>query len=113
VKFDKVTPAKPMSFSSLNGDIDVTFPPDIKARLKLKSEQGDIYSDFDIQMQPGSRQPVVEENRQKSGKYPRGEAGTPGARADGGELDAQLDRRAAWRWARLRRLAGPAGFPAG
>ena len=69
VKFDKVTPTKPMSFSSLNGDIDVTFPADIKARLKLKSEHGDIYSDFDIQMQPGSRQPVVEENRQKSGKY--------------------------------------------
>jgi DUF4097 and DUF4098 domain-containing protein YvlB len=69
VKFDKVSPAKPMSFSSLNGDIDVTFPADMKAKLKMKSENGDIYSDFDIKLEPGAQQPVVEENRQKTGKY--------------------------------------------
>jgi DUF4097 and DUF4098 domain-containing protein YvlB len=69
VKMDKVTPGKPMSFSSLNGDIDVTFPAETKARLKLKSEHGDIYSDFDIKMEASARQPVVEESRQRNGKY--------------------------------------------
>jgi DUF4097 and DUF4098 domain-containing protein YvlB len=49
--FRDVTPNKTMSFSSLNGKIDVTFPPSIKATLSLKSEQGDIYSDFDIAME--------------------------------------------------------------
>ena len=48
VTFDKVTPGKPMSFSSLNGNIDVTFPPDVKANVKLKSDNGDIWTDFDI-----------------------------------------------------------------
>jgi DUF4097 and DUF4098 domain-containing protein YvlB len=48
VTFDKVTGGKPMSFSSLNGNIDVTFPPDVKANVKLKTDNGDIYTDFDI-----------------------------------------------------------------
>lgn len=69
VRMDKITPGKPMSFSSLNGDIDVTFPADTKARLKLKSEHGEIYSDFDLKMEASSRQPMVEDNRSKGGKY--------------------------------------------
>jgi hypothetical protein len=69
VRMDKIAPGKPMSFSSLNGDIDVTFPADTKARLKLKSEHGEIYSDFDLNMEATSRQPMVEDNRQKGGKY--------------------------------------------
>src|SRR5207253_9694169 len=37
---------KPMAFSSLNGDIDVTFPADLKANLSLKSDRGEIFSDY-------------------------------------------------------------------
>ncbi|HET8547699.1 MAG TPA: DUF4097 family beta strand repeat-containing protein [Bryobacteraceae bacterium] len=48
VTFDKLTGGKPMSFSSLNGNIDVTFPADVKANVKLKTENGDIYTDFEI-----------------------------------------------------------------
>jgi hypothetical protein len=48
VTLDQVTPDKPMSFSTLNGNIDVTFPPDIKANVKMKSENGEMYTDFDI-----------------------------------------------------------------
>ena len=44
----RVTPDKPMSFSTMNGDIDVTFPADVKASLKMKTQQGDIYTDFDV-----------------------------------------------------------------
>ena len=50
VVFAKVNVDKAMSFSSLNGDIDVTFPSSLKANVQMKSEQGEIYSDFDIQM---------------------------------------------------------------
>jgi len=48
VTFNSVDPKAPMAFSTLNGDINVTFPPSTKANLKMKSDNGDIYSDFDI-----------------------------------------------------------------
>lgn len=57
--FKAVTPNKAMSFSSLNGTIDVTFPPSIKATLNLKSEQGEIYTDFDVLMEKTA--PKIEE----------------------------------------------------
>lgn len=47
-----VDPEKPMSFSSWNGDIDVTLPGSTKAIFKMSSARGDIYSDFDIKMIP-------------------------------------------------------------
>jgi hypothetical protein len=46
VSFKKVTPNTPMSFTGLNGMIEVTFPADIKATVKLKSDMGEIYTDF-------------------------------------------------------------------
>jgi DUF4097 and DUF4098 domain-containing protein YvlB len=50
VSFSGVNPEKSMSFSSLNGDIDITFPSALKATVRIKTEQGEIYSDFDIKM---------------------------------------------------------------
>ena len=66
---DRVTPDKPMSFSSLNGDIDVTLPGDVKAKVKMKSDNGEIYSDFDVKLDATSRQPIVEDNRSGRGRY--------------------------------------------
>jgi len=68
VSLDKVTADKPMSFSSLNGDIDVTLPGDVKARAKLKTDNGAVYSDFEVAVDAASRQPLVE-NRSGKGKY--------------------------------------------
>lgn len=48
VKFKSVDPKAVMSFSSLNGKIDVTLPADTKANLKLKSDRGEMFTDFDI-----------------------------------------------------------------
>lgn len=48
VTFNKATEGTPMSFTTYNGDINVTFPSALKASLKMKTEQGDIYSDFDV-----------------------------------------------------------------
>ena len=65
----RVTDGKPMSFTSLNGKIDVTLPAATKARLRLKSDHGAIYSDFDVKMEPDASRPVVEDNRNSGGKY--------------------------------------------
>jgi len=67
ITFTKVTPDKAMSFSTLNGDIDVTFPASLKANVQMKLEQGDIYSDFDVQMQKTEAR--VEKSEKGKGKY--------------------------------------------
>lgn len=70
VKFNRVSPDKPMSFSSLNGDIDLTFPADLKATFSLSAgAQGEVYTDFEAQLQTGGPQPIVEDSRGKGGKY--------------------------------------------
>jgi len=48
VSFNSVEGKSPMAFSTLNGKVDVTFPASTKANLKLKSDMGEIFSDFDI-----------------------------------------------------------------
>jgi len=60
---------KPMAFSSLNGDIDVTFPADLRANLTLKSDRGEIFSDFDVQVQASAPKQTVEDGRNHGGKY--------------------------------------------
>jgi DUF4097 and DUF4098 domain-containing protein YvlB len=60
---------KPMAFSSLNGDIDVTFPADLKANVSLRSDMGDVFSDFDVQLQAAASKPIVEDGRAQGGKY--------------------------------------------
>ncbi len=65
----RVDAQKAMAFSSLNGNIDVTFPADLKANVSIRSDQGDVFSDFDIQLKAASSQPVVEDGRGHGGKY--------------------------------------------
>ena len=50
VTFDKVTEGAPMSYSTYNGDIDITLPATLKASLKMKTEQGEMFTDFDVKM---------------------------------------------------------------
>jgi hypothetical protein len=57
-----------MSFSTMQGDIDITLPPDVKASFKMKSEQGEIFSDFDIAMTHQVAKAQVGE-KTESGKY--------------------------------------------
>jgi DUF4097 and DUF4098 domain-containing protein YvlB len=68
-EMDRVTPDKPMSFSTLNGDINVTLPPDIKAKVKLETQNGAIYSDFEIGLERNPRPPVVDDGRKEGGTY--------------------------------------------
>ncbi|MCW9708349.1 DUF4097 family beta strand repeat-containing protein [Fodinibius salsisoli] len=41
-------PNQPMAFSNLNGDIDITLPADVKMSAKMKSEWGEVFTDFDM-----------------------------------------------------------------
>ena len=63
----RVTPQKPMAFTSLNDNIDVTLPADTKANLKLKAENGDVWTDFDIQIKPNAA-PAIQDTRSKGGR---------------------------------------------
>src|SRR6185503_18483866 len=40
----RVVAQAPMAFTSLNGDIDVTLPAAVKANLRLRSDQGDVFT---------------------------------------------------------------------
>lgn len=60
VNFLSVTSDVNMAFSSLNGDLEVAFPNSIKADLKLKSEQGDIFTDFEMVVD--KQKPIVDKN---------------------------------------------------
>ena len=59
--FARVAPDKAMSFSSLNGEINVTLPADTRARLKMKTDNGELYTDFDVKLESSSPK-VTEEN---------------------------------------------------
>ena len=63
----RVTAQKEMAFTSLNGTVDVTLPPTTKANLRLRSDRGDVYSDFDVQLAPSA--PVVQESGGSNGRY--------------------------------------------
>lgn len=57
--FNKVTDNMPMAFSSLNGTIDVTLPAAAKFNAKLKTDNGDIFTDFDMAMDKGGKTEVT------------------------------------------------------
>ncbi len=64
----RVTAQKEMAFTSLNGTVDVTLPAATKANLRLRSDNGDIYSDFEMQLAP-SAAPTVQDSRGSNGRY--------------------------------------------
>ena len=66
VVFTSAMVAAPMAFSTLNGDVEVTLPASLKADVRLRSDNGEIFSDFDIAMDKNPAR--VEEERGK-GRY--------------------------------------------
>lgn len=69
VTFDKITPGKAMSFSTMNGDIDVTLPSDAKARVKMKADNGEIYSDFEVRQEASPAGAKVSETGRRDGRF--------------------------------------------
>jgi hypothetical protein len=66
IVYDKLTPDTPLSYVNYNGDIDLTFPSTLKASVKMKTKQGEIYSGFDAPIQKST---PVTKNESKSGAY--------------------------------------------
>jgi DUF4097 and DUF4098 domain-containing protein YvlB len=64
VSLTELTPGKALSFSSFNGDIEVTLPSNAKADLLVNSAQGEVWTDFDVTLQP---QPSVVEQEGGNG----------------------------------------------
>ncbi len=67
VNFEKITPDVPMSFTTLNGDVDVSLPSNAKFTARMKTDQGDIYTDFDMNLTSSPDPKVVTSN--KGGVY--------------------------------------------
>ena len=69
ITFSGVDPKKDMSFSSFNGDVDVTFPASLKAKVKLKTVRGEIYTDFEVKEIESPDRVIKKNHRDAGGKY--------------------------------------------
>lgn len=66
VSMVSVTPNTPMSFTGLNGDIEVSFPANTKFTGKMKTDYGDVFTNFDISI---DRSSSASEISSGDGKY--------------------------------------------
>jgi len=66
VTFTKGYSKSPMAFTSLNGDLDITFPKNLAANFKAKTDNGEIFTDYEMKM---TRDVKKEEKRTSSGVY--------------------------------------------
>lgn len=53
IDFNRVPQNSPMSFTGVNGDIEVSFPANAKFTAKMKTEWGDVYTNFDMEIDRG------------------------------------------------------------
>jgi DUF4097 and DUF4098 domain-containing protein YvlB len=67
VSMDSVDAGKPLAFSTMNGLVDLTLPPDLKANLTVKTNHGAVYSDFDVTL--GGSRVLSEKNGSPDGRY--------------------------------------------
>ena len=49
--FTSVAEGQPMAFSNVNGDIDISLPADVRLTAKMKSEWGEVFTDFDMDIE--------------------------------------------------------------
>jgi len=63
----QVPAGRPMSFSTLNGRIDLTLPAAAQADLKINNQRGETYSDFDLAISSSVNR--TESNRENGPKY--------------------------------------------
>ncbi|MEP2667642.1 MAG: DUF4097 family beta strand repeat-containing protein [Cyclobacteriaceae bacterium] len=66
ITFDKLTEGTPMSYSTYNGDIDLTLPSSFKGTLKMKTERGEIFTGFDVNL---TKTGPIQKKETKSGTY--------------------------------------------
>lgn len=66
ITFDKVKEGTPMSYSTYNGDIDITYPATLKGSFKMKTEQGEIFTGFEMNITSSG---PVQKKDTRSGTY--------------------------------------------
>jgi hypothetical protein len=52
VVMTRIAADTPMAFTTFNGPVDITLPATVKANFKLRSDNGEIFTDFDLQVRP-------------------------------------------------------------
>ncbi|HEY6347218.1 MAG TPA: hypothetical protein VIY49_37480 [Bryobacteraceae bacterium] len=82
VSLNRVPPDKDMSFSTMNGIVDVTLPADARANFKMRADNGDIYTDFDVKLD-GQAAPQTGKRRSRDG-------GTQSGTINGGGPEIQF-----------------------
>lgn len=69
-QLDKVAPDKPLSFSTVNGDIDLVLPSQLKAKVKLETLNGAIHSEFEIAQDKSTPSPAKKDGRKTAASMP-------------------------------------------
>ena len=69
VEFVKVPPETPLAFSTYHGNIDISFPATFKGTIKAKTENGDVYTGFDVNLKKGSSQFKTEKTSKGTNVY--------------------------------------------
>ena len=90
VGFTQFPADKPVSVTTMNGDIDLSLPSDAKAKLMMKTENGDIVTDFDIRIDPTANAPIVTDERAKNGRYRVTRGRTLTGTINGGGREVQI-----------------------
>jgi hypothetical protein len=83
----RTAPSGPCAFKTINGDLVVTLPESVSADFRLKTFNGQVYSDFAVTSLP-ARPPVREENK---GKFVYKSDRSFGVRAGQGGPEISLD----------------------
>ena len=79
--------AQRRALSTLNGDVDLTVPADFHADLRMRSDNGEIYTDFDVAL---SNAPAKVESARRGGKYHLEVEQEVRGRVNGGGPEIQL-----------------------
>jgi hypothetical protein len=66
VTMTRVDAKAALAFATLNGDVDVSLPGSFRGDLRMRSDNGEIYTDFDVQL---STSPAKVEQQRQGGKY--------------------------------------------
>lgn len=66
ISMSRIEPGTPLSFVTFNGDIDVTFPSGLAADVELRSDFGEVFTDFDVTVVPT---PAEETAERTDGRY--------------------------------------------
>lgn len=72
ISFDDLSGDEAMSMASINGNLRLAIPADAGVQLHLDSSMGEIYSDFEVEVQPS--QPIIERKEDEDGVQVRVES---------------------------------------